>query len=71
MIKSFINTRADKGGIIENYLSDYQEIDKGVMMAHATKIVSNGATVLEMTITKVEMNPSDVSDATFQMPTDK
>ncbi|MBP7821287.1 MAG: hypothetical protein KA010_00095 [Saprospiraceae bacterium] len=71
LIKSFVNTGADKGGIIENYLSDYQEIDKGVMMAHATKIVSNGATVLEMTITKVEMNPSDVSDATFQMPTDK
>ena len=47
-------------------LSNYQQVD-GIMLPHSMTQLVNGRTVLEITIEKVEFNPT-IADELFRMP---
>lgn len=51
---------------IETEMSNYQPVN-GIMIPHTVKQVINGKPVVQMTIDKVEFNPT-IDDAMFRMP---
>lgn len=69
MIKSFASAGQMKGMPVEQYLSDYDEVD-GMMMPHSMTTKVNGQVVAQLTFDKIETNV-EVNDAQFAFPGDK
>ena len=69
MIKSFASAGQMKGMPVEQYLSDYDEVD-GMMMPHSMTPKVNGQVVAQLTFDKIETNV-EVNDAQFAFPGDK
>ncbi len=69
MIKTFANTGQMKGMPVEQYLSDYDEVD-GMMMPHSMTTKVNGEVVAQLTFDKIETNVP-VTDDLFAFPADK
>lgn len=67
MRKDFVNVGPAKGTAIETYMSDYQEVD-GLMMALSLEQKINGQTIMQMTMEKVEINPTDLNKEAFAFP---
>lgn len=69
MIKTFAGAGQMKGMPIEQYLSDYDDVD-GMMMPHSMTTKVNGQVVAQLTFDKIETNV-EVDDAQFAFPGDK
>jgi hypothetical protein len=67
MRKDFINVGPAKGTAIETYISDYQEVE-GLMMSMSIEQKVNGQTIMQMTMEKVEINPTDLNKEAFAFP---
>ncbi|MEM9888169.1 MAG: hypothetical protein AAF849_19910 [Bacteroidota bacterium] len=65
MQKQTISTGPMKGSTIETYVSDYKEVGD-LMIAHSMEV--KGAQGFVMTMEKIEVNPEDVTKASFMMP---
>lgn len=66
MIKSFASSGQMKGMAVEQYMSDYQEVE-GMMMPFSMVTKVQGQVIASVTIQKVECNPA-VSDSDFAFP---
>jgi len=51
---------------VDNYPGDYKP-EAGVLMAHTMESKMNGATMMKMSLDKIEIN-GPVDDAAFKMP---
>lgn len=69
MIKTFAAAGQMKGMPVEQYLSDYDEVD-GMMMPHSMTTKVNGQVVAQLTFDKIETNV-EVDDSQFAFPGDK
>jgi len=66
MMTSSIKSGPQKGGTMETYMSDYQDVE-GLTVPMFMEVKFNGTTVQKMTFTEVLINP-EVDKAMFSMP---
>jgi hypothetical protein len=66
MMTSPIKSGPQKGGTMETYMSDYQDVE-GLTVPMFMEVKFNGTTVQKMTFTEVLINP-EVDKAMFSMP---
>jgi len=67
MIKSSIKVGDQAGQEIETYLSDYQEVEGGMVMPFSFEVKMAGQVVQSMVFEKVTIN-SDIADEEFKFP---
>ena len=67
MIRTTIKTGPSKGASADEFLSDYQETDYGIMVPYYLETKMEGQTVNQVVIEKVEIN-IELEDSIFEMP---
>jgi outer membrane lipoprotein-sorting protein len=67
MIRTTIKVGPGKGGPAEEYLSDYQETEYGIIMPYYFETKMEGQVVNQIVVEKVDINV-DIEDSIFEMP---
>ena len=67
MIRTTIKVGPGKGGTAEEYLSDYQETEYGIIMPYYFETKMEGQVVNQIVVEKVDINV-DIEDSIFEMP---
>jgi len=67
MVKSSVKTGDQAGQEIETYLSDYQEIEGGIIMPFSIEVKMAGQVIQSMVFEKITIN-EDIPDEEFKFP---
>jgi hypothetical protein len=65
-LEAKVTMEAPGGVTTEQLLTDYRQVD-GLMLPHSITVMTGGVVSAQMTITKVEFNPT-LDDAMFRIP---